>query len=116
VVFFIIQILLHYIYNINIKNIRGCGGSYGDVVAQLGMWWLSGDVVAQLAKARLGEPDCLLLRSSSGFDAGFLHSLLRGGRKNDCVSKIKSQDVRLPFLSKKQTNIINMAFANDHCL
>jgi hypothetical protein len=42
-----------------------------DVVAQLGMWWLSGDVVAQwgcgdsigdvvapLAKARLGEPDC----------------------------------------------------------
>jgi hypothetical protein len=36
------------------------------VVAQLGMWWLSlgmwwlslGDVVAQLAKARLGEPDC----------------------------------------------------------
>jgi hypothetical protein len=34
-------------------------------VAQLGMWWLSwgcggsvGDVVAQLAKARLGEPDC----------------------------------------------------------
>jgi hypothetical protein len=44
----------------------GCGGS-------VGMWWLSwgfggsvwgcggsvvGDVVAQLAKARLGEPDC----------------------------------------------------------
>jgi NADPH:quinone reductase-like Zn-dependent oxidoreductase len=36
----------------------GCGGSVGDVVAQLGMWWLSwgcggsvGDVVAQLAKA-----------------------------------------------------------------
>jgi hypothetical protein len=32
--------------------------SPGDVVAQLGMWWLSGDVVAQLAKARLGEKDC----------------------------------------------------------
>jgi hypothetical protein len=38
----------------------GWGGSVG------GMWWLSwgdvvaqfGDVVAQLAKARLGEPDC----------------------------------------------------------
>jgi hypothetical protein len=26
----------------------GCGGSVGDVLAQLGMWWLSGDVVAQL--------------------------------------------------------------------
>jgi hypothetical protein len=46
----------------------GCGGSVvWDVVAQLfGMWWLScwdvvaqfWDVVAQLAKARLGEPDC----------------------------------------------------------
>jgi hypothetical protein len=44
----------------------------------------------------LGEPDC-----SSGFDPGFLHSLLRGGRNYDCVSKIKSQDVRRPFLSKK---------------
>jgi hypothetical protein len=40
-------------------SVRGCGGSV------LGMWWLSGDVVAQLgdvvaqlAKARLGEPDC----------------------------------------------------------
>jgi hypothetical protein len=38
----------------------------------------------------------------TGFDPGFLHSLLRGSRNNDCVSKIKSQDVRCPFQSKKQ--------------
>jgi hypothetical protein len=25
----------------------GCGGSVGDVVAQLGMWWLNWDVVAR---------------------------------------------------------------------
>jgi hypothetical protein len=61
------------------------------VVAQLrGIWWLS----------------CLrrywVQRSSCGFDPGFFHSLLRGGRNNDCVSKIKSQDVKRPFLSKKQ--------------
>jgi hypothetical protein len=31
-------------------SVRGCGGS-------VGMWWLkNGDVVAQLAKARLSEP------------------------------------------------------------
>jgi hypothetical protein len=69
-----------------------CGGSVADVVAQLGMWWLSwgcgglvaGDVVAQLAKAtgwtRLQD-------SSSRFDPSFLHSVLRGGRNNDCVLK-----------------------------
>jgi hypothetical protein len=66
----------------------------------------SGDVVAQLAKARLGEPDCNAAVpgsiQASSFDPGFLHSLLRGGRNHDCVSKIKSQDVRRPFLSKKQ--------------
>jgi hypothetical protein len=28
--------------------LRGCSGSVGDVVAQLGMWWLSRDVMAQL--------------------------------------------------------------------
>jgi hypothetical protein len=42
-----------------------------------------GDVVAQLAKARLGEPDCNA--AVPGFDPGFLHSLLRGGRNDDCV-------------------------------
>jgi hypothetical protein len=37
--------------------------------------------------------------SSPGFDPGFPHSLLRGGRNHDCV---KSQEMRRPFLSKKQ--------------
>jgi hypothetical protein len=42
----------------------GCGGSIGDLVAQQGMWWLRGDVVAQLRNEvaqlvrPLGEPDC----------------------------------------------------------
>jgi hypothetical protein len=50
------------------SSVGGCGSSVlGDVVAQLG------DVVAQW------------LRSSPGFDPGFPHSLLRGGRNHDCV-------------------------------
>jgi hypothetical protein len=40
------------------------------------MWWLSW--LRQLGYIRL-------LRSSSGFDPGFPHSLLRGGRNYDCV-------------------------------
>jgi hypothetical protein len=62
-----------------------------------------------------------LQRSSSGFDPGFLHSLLRGGRNCDCVYKIKSQDVTRQFLSKKKkksivggihTHNVTLAFAN----
>jgi hypothetical protein len=52
----------------------GCGISVGDVVAQLGMWWLSGDLVAQW--------QC----SNSGFDPGIPHSFLRDGKNNACVS------------------------------
>jgi hypothetical protein len=46
--------------------------------------------------------DTKLPRSSSGFDPCFLYSLLRGGRNYDCVILNKSQDVRRPFMSKKQ--------------
>jgi hypothetical protein len=59
-------------------QLRGCGGSVsGDVVAQLGgcggsVWECGGSVMG-------------MWWLSSGFDPGFLHSLLRGGRNNDCV-------------------------------
>jgi hypothetical protein len=69
----------------------------GDVMAQKRMWWLSrrccgsvrgcggsfGDVVAQSAKH---QNYTRLQRSSSRFDAfdpGIPHSLLRGDRNND---------------------------------
>jgi hypothetical protein len=42
-----------------------------------------------------------LQRSSSGLDPGFPHSHLRGGRNNECILQIKSQDVRRHFPSKK---------------
>jgi hypothetical protein len=80
----------------------GCGGSVGGCGGSvLGMWWLRwiGDVVAQLAKR---QSYTRLQRSSSGFDPGIPYSLLRGGRNNGCVLKINSQDVRRPFLSKKK--------------
>jgi hypothetical protein len=49
-----------------------------DVVAQCG------DVVAQSARR---QSYTRLQRSSSGFDHGIPHSLLRGGRNYDCVIK-----------------------------
>jgi hypothetical protein len=67
----------------------GCGGSVGDVVAywgcggSVGMWWLSGDVVTQLAKR---QSYTRLQRNSSRFDPGIPHRLLRGVRNNGCVS------------------------------
>jgi hypothetical protein len=64
------------------KRVR-CGGMWG-CGGSVGMWWLSGDVVAQSAKR---QSYTRLQRSSSGFDPGIPHSLLRGGRNNDCVLK-----------------------------
>jgi hypothetical protein len=69
----------------------------------MGLWWLSGVVVAQLGivvaqwgcdgSVGLWWLGCLrqlgdtrLQSSSSGFDPGFPHSFLRGGRSNNCVS------------------------------
>jgi hypothetical protein len=42
-----------------------------------------GDVVAQLSPLA----DTRLPRRSSGFDPGFPHSLLRGGKNHDCITK-----------------------------
>jgi hypothetical protein len=67
-----------------------CGMCFVDVVAQ----WLS-----QLTDSKLPH-------SSSGFDPGFPHSLLRGGRnKHDCVITTKSEDVRRPFQSKNKKRL-----------
>jgi hypothetical protein len=43
--------------------------------------------------------------SSAGSIPGIPYSLLRGGRNHGFVSKIKSQDVRSPFLSKNKEKI-----------
>jgi hypothetical protein len=60
-------------------------GSIEDVVAQFGdvidQWQGCGSsVVGDVAAQWLIKP-CI----SPGFDPGFLHSLLRGGRNHDCV-------------------------------
>jgi hypothetical protein len=75
------------------SSVRGCGSSVGDVIAQWGMWLLSAgcgssvrDAVAQWLSPLA---DTRLQRSSSGFDTGFLHSLLRGGRIYDFVTQNK---------------------------
>jgi hypothetical protein len=60
-----------------------------------------GDVVAQWL---IPLADTRLSRSSTRFDPGFPHSLLRGGRNHDCVihiNKIAGNEARRPFLSKK---------------
>jgi hypothetical protein len=58
--------------------------------------------MAQLAKVRLGEPDCNAAVPGSIPAPRLPPQSHRCGRNYDCVSKVKPQDVRRPFLSKKQ--------------
>jgi hypothetical protein len=60
-----------------------------------------------LAKARLGEQDCNAAVLGSILTSSTV-SLLRAGRNYYSVSKIKSQDVRRPFLSKKNNSDENL--------
>jgi hypothetical protein len=37
------QLPLDILFSLILCDVGGCGGSVGDVVAQWGMWWLSGE-------------------------------------------------------------------------
>jgi hypothetical protein len=83
----------------------GCGGSVGDVVAQRGCGGSLGDVVAQLAKC---QSYTRLQRSSSEFDPGIPHSLLRGQKKWLCtINKISGCEASIPEFKKKLLSFLN---------
>jgi hypothetical protein len=78
----------------------GYGGSYRDVEARWGCGSSMGMWTVEAQSARVA-PDCNVAVLGS-IPAFLTDSLLRGGRSHGCVSKIKSQDVRRSFLSKKK--------------